>query len=364
MDTPNERSGDFYMTEQHDRDIYKDINHAVVTIKPESKEVGINEIFIMDNKARVSNWLDDDVAVISLSKGYRHLVDMCKITPPMFVLHISPISKTIDILQVSTPESILEELKELFSLLSKELSFSVQFRVLQNSTANITLNQMEHFVSDKLLSQGFILDVKNPCQVVSINIKENNCHVGISFAKENLSNWTAGKHRFAKEEEQISRAEFKLLEAIEYFKLDIQASMKVLDMGASPGGWSRIFADRGCIVKAVDPANLDERLNTNEKISYFKGTIQEFLSINTQNHFDIIVNDMKMDAKESTHIMCNASNILSKSGLGIITLKLPRKFNMKKVKDCIKIMENCYKIMGARQLFHNRSELTVIITKK
>ena len=51
--------------------------------------------------------------------------------------------------------------------------------------------------------------------------------------------------RFAREEGQVSRAEFKLLEAIELFGVAVREHGVALDLGASPGGWTRVLRRLG-----------------------------------------------------------------------------------------------------------------------
>ena len=79
------------------------------------------------------------------------------------------------------------------------------------------------------------LNVKHPVQVLSVMVGETFAHLGISLVQQNLSDWGGGVRRFAKEKGQISRAEFKLLEAIEQFGLELPARSRALDLGAAPG---------------------------------------------------------------------------------------------------------------------------------
>ena len=67
-------------------------------------------------------------------------------------------------------------------------------------------------------------------------------------------------------------------------------------MGAAPGGWTRVLRQHGLKVTAVDPAELDPRLRTDRGVTRVRKTIQEYLP--GAPRFDVIVNDMRMDAPE------------------------------------------------------------------
>lgn len=54
-----------------------------------------------------------------------------------------------------------------------------------------------------------------------------------------------------------SRAAFKLLEIDEKAEI-LKPGLSVLDLGAAPGGWSQVAADKGCKVLALDILDMDE----------------------------------------------------------------------------------------------------------
>lgn len=60
----------------------------------------------------------------------------------------------------------------------------------------------------------------------------------------------------AKQQGWRSRAAFKLIELNDRFKL-IRHGAKVVDLGAAPGGWSQVAAQRGALVVAVDLLPMD-----------------------------------------------------------------------------------------------------------
>ena len=191
-------------------------------------------------------------------------------------------------------------------------------------------------------------------------------YVGISTAQENLSAWPGGARHYAQTSEQISRAEFKLLEALEYFGISLDAGERVLDLGAAPGGWTRLLLDAGMQVVAVDPANLDPRLNKREDLQHYRGYAEDYIeeAIRNRETFNIIVNDMRMDAREAARGLAYAARCLKKDGFILSVFKLPHATPtinpLFTLKDALSILSKAYGVVQAHQLFHNRQEVTVV----
>ena len=167
----------------------------------------------------------------------------------------------------------------------------------------------------------------------------------------------------ARENGEISRAEYKLREAIEVFSIDMNQYKEALDLGAAPGGWSNVLLSYGCNVTAIDPAKMDQRILANPKLKHYKETTQQYLARGLEKRYDIIVNDMKMDVVQSCAIINEFAHLLSENGLIVITFKLPNKYNYLNVKRGFEELKSYYHIKAARQLFHNRSEITVVLER-
>src|SRR5205085_10683336 len=136
--------------------------------------------------------------------------------------------------------------------------------------------------------------IKKPQIVVALLCTTEKGYAGITLALENLSDWPGGARHVAQTPEQISRSEFKLLEALEVFGVTLPARGRALDLGAAPGGWTRLLLDAGLYVVAVDPANLDPRLARQPRLEHYRGYAEHYLeeAIKTHKNFDVIVNDM------------------------------------------------------------------------
>jgi 23S rRNA (cytidine2498-2'-O)-methyltransferase len=155
-----------------------------------------------------------------------------------------------------------------------------------------------------------------------------------------------------------------LVEAIDVFNVPIPKKGMAIDLGAAPGGWTRVLLNHNLKVYAVDPAELDKSLKRHPRVVHFKETAQVFVKRHSDLKFDLIVNDMRMDVKESVSLMGIVQSSLKNGGFAIMTLKLQKKHIQKTVNQAIAQLERWYQILGARQLFYNRSEVTVFMKKK
>jgi 23S rRNA (cytidine2498-2'-O)-methyltransferase len=153
------------------------------------------------------------------------------------------------------------------------------------------------------------------------------------------------------------------MEALNHFGVDLSPFQTALDLGASPGGFTRVLARSGLSVWAVDPGALDERALL-PNVRHFSLTAGRFLEENPSLTFDVICNDMKMDAALSIEIMESASKRLNPGGVMIMTIKLPHSEPCKQVKAAVKKMERRFEVAGVKALWHNRREVTAVLRGK
>lgn len=73
------------------------------------------------------------------------------------------------------------------------------------------------------------------------------------------------------EEKMPSSAYRKLMEALECMAIAPSSSAVVVDLGASPGGWTAVMRRLGCSVVAVDRSEIDPKLMADECVSFVKG---------------------------------------------------------------------------------------------
>ncbi|MBV8694206.1 MAG: hypothetical protein JO183_01805 [Ktedonobacteraceae bacterium] len=345
----------------------------IVTSNPEFSQAALAELRHIDKRLTPIEHLAPGITLCDAS-DFSLLAYQAARTHPTFVRHLAPVQAVVhitneeqDIGRIAITAAALPT----FTQLERGIQFAVQSRFVSTDG-----NQVERSYSsgqlNQLLAEAFTAEtnavesVKKPRIIVSLLCTAHTCYLGISSAEENLSSWPGGARRFANTPEQISRAEFKLLEALEVFDLSLPPKGSALDLGAAPGGWTRLFLEARMNVIAVDPARLDARLAGNKHLEHYFGYAESYLeeAVRRHKHFDVIANDMRMDARDAARLLVLASHCLHNDGVVISIFKLPhatREINpLAILRDAIAILNTSYSIVQARQLFHNRQEVTVV----
>ena len=341
-----------------------DMDSMILTTAPDAQELAAAELAQESPQATIRGVLAPGVLLIDLAERFLALAERWRQQPPIFIRHICPVFWEIPLVGGMEDFDRMDHAlaDDLCALIDPELPFSVQARLL--AAVPYKPFDLNRALADRIVAAvGAPLEVRKPCQVVSVVVgalpgEPLHGYVGLSLAQHNLSDWAGGVRRFAREPAQISRSEFKLLEALELFAIATPARGVALDLGAAPGGWTRVLRQRGLYVTAVDPAPLDPRLAHDRAIRYRPLTAQEYLASGPDT-FDLIVNDMRMDARDSARLMVAYARYLVPDGAALITLKLPEREPRAVLDQALRLLERGYRVVGARQLFHNRSEVTV-----
>lgn len=334
----------------------------IFTCSDPASKLALSEFKKEDSSCRFIDWLDAGVGLIESELSLEEINQLIHKTPIIFVRHIFQVDMQIPM--ETKKEELLEQCKGYaLSQLNAHMSFSVQARTIENETYKEYRNQLRDELNQLLVTEGYNLDQKDPEQVISIFFTPKTLFIGCGYTYLNLSKWNGGMMHCARENGEISRAEYKLREAIEVFSIDMNQYKEALDLGAAPGGWSNVLLSYGCNVTAIDPAKMDQRILANPKLKHYKETTQQYLARGLDKRYDIIVNDMKMDVVQSCAIINEFAHLLSENGLIVITFKLPNKYNYLNVKRGFEELKSYYHIKSARQLFHNRSEITVVLER-
>jgi 23S rRNA (cytidine2498-2'-O)-methyltransferase len=335
---------------------------------PEFLDLAIVEIETADPEAAIHRLaVAPGLVWVCSQRSFSTLAQAWQSSPPIFLRHICPIHQ-----EWRLSEGSLEELRlnlEILGGIDPTLSFSVQTRLF--GELNLKPFQVNQALAEQVLSAiGSPLEVKDPQQIISVVILDQldqtaglQVWLGLSRATQNLSNWAGGIHRFRRDPGQISRAEFKLLEAIQVFQVPLRPGGRALDLGAAPGGWSRILRLRGQEVTAVDPAELDGRLTQDPGIHHRRLSAQAYLA-HRPGQFHLILNDMRMDGRDSARLMVAFAPHLEPDGAAVMTLKLPGHRRLQVLQQTLDILRSAFPVVKARQLFHNRSEVTLYLQKR
>ena len=345
----------------------------IVTAHPEFLDAALDELRRRDNGSATVEVLNPGIALFACL-DVAALMQATARNRPTFVRHLAPAQAVINLSNtehdIGTLALAVANLPG-FQQLERGVHFAVQTRLLQTgeryTERPYSSGHLNQALAEAIAEEtGAVESIKKPQLVVSLLCTMERGYIGISTTEENLSDWPGGMRHFARTPEQISRAEFKLLEALEVFGVTLPAHGRALDLGAAPGGWTRLLLDAGLHVVAVDPARIDARLIRRPHLEHYHGYAEIYLEEATKQRrrFDVIANDMRMDARAAARLLVQAQRCLQADGFVISTLKLPHATRaidpLKTLKEALNVLNKCYAIVQARQLFHNRQEVTVI----
>lgn len=342
----------------------------IMTCAPEATDSALRELRVAAGGAAVTTMLDDGVVLADVADAVA-VADALAARPPTFIRHLAPAD--VEVPLTSAPDDLAAIAAAAEGLLA---ALPARFLARPHGVQARVTHRVKHPYSRYAIAEPLRAlfdgygpeDVRHPEIVLAVYCAADTAFLGVWPVSHCISDWPGGERRFAVTPEQISRAEFKLLEALEIFHLDLPAAGDALDFGAAPGGWTRILAERGLDVLAVDPASLDPRIAAMAEVRHWRGHAEDYLFdqlrgryADDPDRFTIIANDMRLDARDSARLMVDAAPLLLPDGWGIITLKLPHEDAETVYYQARGILGAAYTIVGNRQLFHNRSEVTIAV---
>lgn len=339
-------------------------DRIVATSQETADVIALNEIQKRDPGARLLKTLDATAQLVSLPGGFSALSAAFSGQPPIFLRHLFPVrlSLPLDQWQESGPAALPPALHALTEEMTDGVPASVQMRCSSEGADRDFAASAAHAVMDRIGGRGLPYSKRAPGQILSLYFDRDTVYAGLSSPAENLSAYNGGQRMFRREDGMISRAEFKLLEALEVFPFILPQEGTALDLGAAPGGWTRILLERGMTVTAVDPARLHPSLENDPRVIHFQGVSQKYNG--RPGSMDLLVNDMRMEPGDSARILLEMRSLLRPAGQAVITLKLAKKQWYKQTMKAVELLSRGYEIAGVRQLFNNRSEVTVFLKNR
>lgn len=295
-----------------------------------------------------------------LVPDYARLVSAVHSYELIFLQHVHPFMYQTEISgEISDFAFYMEMLEQITGLLSYDDKITCQCRIDSKDRMGYSNRDLTELLASALEQRGYCVSPVDAEVAVSLTVFQNTAYLGISRLKDNVSDWTGGVLFYSKGEDTICRAEFKIEEACKAFGIEISEGLNALDLGAAPGGWSHYLSKQGMKVDAVDPADLDKGVLECKNVVHYKMTAQEFVETNPDECYDIIVNDMKMDTKQSVDILCEMCDRLKPGGGCLLTLKLPKSNVLKRIQAAKQMLGRRFETIQIRQLYYNRSEVTV-----
>ena len=144
----------------------------------------------------------------------------------------------------------------------------------------------------------------------------------------------------------------------------LRPGLNAVDLGAAPGGWTWQLASRGIRVTAVDNGPLKGSVAQDPLVQHLR---VDGFKYRPRRPVDWLVCDMVEQPAKVTQLisqwLCHgwARNVL-------FNLKLPMKKRLQEVNKCLALLAEQLHVAGfrsqirARQLYHDREEVTVLVT--
>lgn len=307
---------------------------------------------------------EDLLAISSEGLSITDVAETVTRTSNPFVRHLFREIGRIEAPSRQSLDVTLDAIADVWANLPVPLPSTVSLQVWASGPIDLAFrpDTLRRELETMLREDGADVTRAGSAQVLSVCLAGNQILLGLNGVAAALSDWPGGRVRLSKPKGQIARSEFKLEELFRTTDLRPPDHGLALDLGASPGGWTRILRSYGMDVVAVDPAELDPRLGGDRSIRHVRTTSGPFLAETTEI-FDVIVNDMRMDPAMSVGLMIDAAEHLRPGGLLILTLKLSHHAAIRTIRNAVSRLEEAVEIRLVRQLHHNRNEVTVVATR-
>lgn len=210
-----------------------------------------------------------------------------------------------------------------------------------------------------------LFEEKSQWRLHLVFINGAEAYLGVSLLN-NSSPWAMGIARLRLPKSAPSRATLKLEEAWHHFIPAVEwdrrlaCSMRAVDLGAAPGGWTWQLVQRGMFVEAVDNGPMDPALMETGQVKHQR--IDGFL-FEPKKSVDWLVCDIVDKPARVASLICKwAGKKYCREA--IFNLKLPMKQRYLEVKKCERRIQAEMAALGLevdiqfKQLYHDREEVT------
>lgn len=196
-------------------------------------------------------------------------------------------------------------------------------------------------------------------------------YLGYSYSY-NHSSYPMGIMRLRFPGESPSRSTLKLEEAFLTFIPEdereerLSGSLNAVDLGASPGGWTYQLVKRGMMVSAVDNGPMAESLMETGQVEHFMEDGFKFRP-SRKNIYWLVCDMIEKPAKVAELMAWWLIDGYCKEAM--FNLKLPMRKRYEEMKQCFAHIDELLSeheiryTLQAKQLYHNREEVTVHLRK-
>jgi 23S rRNA (cytidine2498-2'-O)-methyltransferase len=323
-------------------------------------KLAYSELQRLFDKAKTQSLSPGDVFRFEVDADREEALRRIKAKPPIFLRHMQPVHATVPMEGAEATLAAIRAVVAEFDAPLRGKKVAVQARKAeapQTPKAEIAPIDVKRIVDEALAqAHGAIPVVQDMEYVISVYLAREAAYIGWSKPEDNLSTWSGGAVHFRKEDGDISRAKFKLMEAELAFGIDFGAYHSALDIGAAPGGWSSFLLEKGLRVTAIDPADMHPSLLREHGFTYLRKNAADVKF--PADSFDLLVCDMSWDPLRMAELVKRLLPAVSRDGLILTTVKLMHGKAFATLREVESIMEPEAKLVATKQLFHNREELT------
>lgn len=338
------------------------VNKFISTASVNYVNQALTELRDIDGNLSIADNLGNGIIIIQPTMDREEFNRRLVRLRPIFVRHINAVDFVVPVKADSEPESIAGYISEYGDKLQKGERLAVQIRKGKGDYQYGPIEYKKAIDSVLIEKYGVLPEIKDPERIISVFLNGESCYIGLSKAEDNLSNWSGGMMHYKKDDSDISRAKFKLMEAISVFDIDMSKLKSALDLGAAPGGWTSVLLEYGLWVTAVDTGDMDSRLDSYKHYEFLKTNVAD-LELD-KGDYDILTSDISWNPVNTARMLCKSAQYLKQHGNAVVTVKLMSSKVRKTIRDVMAIYGEVFDILGARQLFHNRDEITLYMKKR
>ncbi|MCB6184838.1 23S rRNA (cytidine(2498)-2'-O)-methyltransferase RlmM [Leeia sp. TBRC 13508] len=223
---------------------------------------------------------------------------------------------------------------------------------------------------DAMFEEGLIQEDRDGQRLVLFWPDMKTVHFGVA-QQGNRSEWELGIPRLRMPFGAPSRSTLKLAEAIHIFMSDADANqrfregMRAVDIGAAPGGWTFQLVSRGLKVFAIDNGPMKGSMQGHPQVKHLR---QDGFKFRPDKPVDWLVCDMVEQPVRVANLIVDWLE-MGLARESIFNLKLPMKKRLEEIERCFGIIQGRLEEAGiqytlqAKQLYHDREEITVYVRK-
>lgn len=211
---------------------------------------------------------------------------------------------------------------------------------------------------------GAPADLEHPAQVVRVEVFQDLAFLGVCGAQSLLHKGIAKMRIWEPSTRPLNRAELKLREILQHHELTLPAEGRALDIGAAPGGWTKVLAEHMAQVVAVDPGELDPQVTQLPNVVHLRMRSEALLTLEDMGQFDVVTNDMNLHPAISAQILCDLVPLLRPSATAVLTVKFVNRHRRELVQEALDVLDAHFEGFRIGRVAHNAKETTIVARRK